>query len=86
MSESRRMKNYGRGTCSCCSGNTRPLWGQRVVEGGSIHVRGNHPQRRYCAPCWNTIGVAPTADYPFSEEHADRGIANRGWSRLVNGT
>ncbi len=73
-----KLKNYGRGLCKCCCGDTRVLWGSpREVNG-----------RRYCAPCWNTLGVSPTSDVPWADDNdlvtVERRIA-RGWKSLVRG-
>ena len=68
------LKNYGHGLCGCCGGNGRPLYGN---DADVTH-------RRYCSPCWNTLGVAPTSDNPFAETR--RYVMARGWKRLNEGT
>jgi hypothetical protein len=71
-----RLKNYGRGTCGCCSGDTRPVYGSpRDVT-----------HRLYCAPCWNTMGVAPTSDNPWADDNpldVTQARAARGWKALT---
>ena len=80
------LKRVGHGPCGCCSGTSR----ERYERGGYQNGRwvpgwgtGSAARDRYCAPCWNTLGVIPNAPDPFSSENQDR--SELGWKRLNAG-